>query len=101
MPSYFGNRQNGGIYPINDVYIMYCNAIALRKHANNILLVDHSFQSCDIDSIKKRKNDWYIIRINYQSEWNFLEGMFVMFCAYSLEKSKWILLFCIILLRYW
>lgn len=103
MSSYFETWQNGGNYPNNQTYSMYCNAFALhkKKHANDILHVDHTFQSCYIYSLSKGKKNEYIIRINYQTDWNFWEGMIVMFCVYSLEKSKWVLLCCINLLKYW
>lgn len=103
MSSYFETWQNGGNYPNNQTYSMYCNAFALHK--KNMPMIYYMsiipFKAVIFTVSRKVKKNEYIIRINYQTDWNFWEGMIVMFCVYSLEKSKWVLLCCINLLKYW
>lgn len=94
-------KRKGIILLIKPIACTVILSHCIKIHANDILHVDHTFQSCYIYSLSKGKKNEYIIRINYQTDWNFWEGMIVMLCVYSLEKSKWVLLCCINLLRYW
>lgn len=48
--------------------VMLSHCIKKKKHANDILHVDHTFQSCYIYSLSKGKKNEYIIRINYQTD---------------------------------
>lgn len=76
MSSYFETWQNGGNYPNNQTYSMYCDAFALhkKKHANDILHVDHTFQSCYIYSLSKGKKKWVHNKDKLSNWLKFLRG---------------------------
>lgn len=68
LPTSKIDKTAGNILLIKHIACTVMLSHCIKRHANDILHVDHTFQSCYIYGLSKGEKNEYIIRINYQTD---------------------------------